>query len=266
MVALVFFWVFHKPSGEVKPASASQERAVPQEAAPTTTAPVASDAPEGFGYKMAWIAVRTTNTAALLQALPLHLPHQCTWRQGVAGAYAQTVFVTPAVGEWTLVAGTSLPFLDSPAAVKEAEALLLRLSQTFGEAQYFSSHRLIEAHGWMKAVQGKLVRAYAYVGEQGETVVAKGTFTPAEPSTLVNTLSAAAQQDAAYLERDDLISPTEELVMQVAAQWSIDPTTLGERRDIAPGQGWQGRFTGKESFGYFSDRFAKLKVPFWGLS
>ena len=194
---------------------------------------------------MAWIAVRTTDTAALLQALPVHQAQQCSWQQGVAGAYGQTLFVTPAVGDWTLVAGITLPFLDSPAAVKEAEALLLPLSRTFGEAQYFSSHRIVEAHGWMKAVAGTLVRAYAYVGERGETVVATGTRTPAEPLTLLNTLSADAQKDTAYFERPDLTSPDEELVMQVAAQWSVDPTTIEERHDIAPGLGWQGRYTKK---------------------
>jgi hypothetical protein len=68
------------------------------------------------------------------------------------------VFVTPPIGDWTLVVGTSLSFLDSPAAAKEAGTLLLQLSRTFGEAQYFSSHQVVEAHGWIKAVAGKVVR------------------------------------------------------------------------------------------------------------
>jgi hypothetical protein len=242
---LALFWLFRSPSHEVRPASDGPEKAALQEAPTSSDMPTAPDKPEGFGYKMAWLAVHTTNTAALLQALPMLQPQRCTWQQGVAGAYGPTVFVTPAVGKWTLIAGTSLPFLDSPAAVKEAEALLLQLSRTFGEAQYFSSHRVVEAHGGMKAVDGQLVRAYAYVGDQGETVVATGASTPAEPATLINTLSAAAQQDSTYLERPDLTSPDEELVMHIAAQWSVDPTALDERRDIAHGMGWQGHYKRK---------------------
>ncbi|SFQ82270.1 hypothetical protein [Hymenobacter arizonensis] len=243
VLLLALLWLFRGPSQPVRPASAGPEQAVRPPAPSATDVPTAPDGPEGFGYKMAWIAVRTTDTAALLQALPVDQLQRCTWQQGVAGAYGPSVFVTPAVGAWTLVAGTSLPFLDRPAAVQAAQALLLPLSRTFGEAQYFSSHRVVEAHGWMKAVDGQLVRAYAHVGDQGETVVASGTRTAAEPVTLVNTLSAAAQRDAAYRERPDVTSPDEELVMQVAGRWSVDPTTLEERHDVAPGLGWQGRFT-----------------------
>jgi hypothetical protein len=245
LLLLALFGLFRRPSSKVKLVSAPPDRAAFHQVNTAFKEPAALDAPESFGFKMAWLAVCTTNTAALLKELALRQPQQCTWQKGVAGAYGQTVFVTPPIGEWTLVAGTSLSFLDSPAAAKEAEALLLQLSRTFGEAQYFSSHRVVEAHGWMKAVAGKLVRAYAYVGDKGETVLATGAKISVEPATLVNTLSAAAQQDSTYLERPDLVSPTEELVMEVAAHWSVDPTTLEERRDIAPGKGWQGYYNRK---------------------
>jgi hypothetical protein len=245
LLLLALFGLFRRPSDKVKPVSATPDRAAFHQVTTALKEPAALDAPEGFGYKMAWLAVRTTNTAALLKELPLRQLQQCTWQKGVAGAYGQSVFVTPPIGEWTLVAGTSLFFLDSPAAAKEAEALLLQLSQTFGEAQYFSSHRVVEAHGWMKAVAGKVIRAYAHVGDKGETVIATGVKSCVEPATLVNTLSAAAQQDPSYLERPDLTSPTEELVMEVAAHWSVDPTSLEERRDIAPGRGWQGHYNRK---------------------
>nr|GEZ77608.1 hypothetical protein [Tanacetum cinerariifolium] len=116
--------------------------------------------------------------------------------------------------------------------------------------------RVIEAHGWAKGLKGKIVRAYAYVGDQGETVVATGPLSAVEPPTLVNTRSLAAQHDTAYLERPDLTTPTEELIMQIAAQWSVDPTTLDTRHDIAPGFGWQGHYDNPRK----SDGFASAII------
>jgi hypothetical protein len=245
-LSALLYWKFGRAAGHQKPASASHSTTASKASA--SQAPMVATAPNvpvSFGYKLTWLAVRTTEAKAVAQALHLQGLQQCSWEHGVEGAYAQTVFVTPAVAGWTLVAGRTLPFLPDPASVPAAEALVSQLSQQFGEAQYFSSQRVIEAHGWVKGLKGKIVRAYAYVGDQGETVVATGPLSAVEPPTLVNTRSLAAQRDTAYLERPDLTTPTEELVMKIAAQWSVDPTTLDTRHDITPGFGWQGRYVGK---------------------
>jgi hypothetical protein len=246
VLSALLYWKFGRAADNQKPAPASHSTTAPKTSA--SQAPMVATAPNvpvSFGYKLTWLAVRTTDAKAVAQALHLQGLQQCSWEQGIEGAYAQTVFVTPAVAGWTLVAGRTLPFLPDPASVPAAEALVSQLSQQFGEAQYFSSQRVIEAHGWAKGLKGKIVRAYAYVGDQGETVVATGPLSAVEPPTLVNTRSLAAQRDTAYLERPDLTTPTEELVMQIAAQWSVDPTTLDTRHDIAPGFGWQGHYVGK---------------------
>jgi len=245
-LSALLYWKFSRAADHQKPAPTSHSATTPKtSASPSPMVTTAPNAPVSFGYKLTWLAVRTTDSKAVAQALHLQGLQPCGWEQGIAGAYEQTVFVTPAVAGWTLVAGRTLPFLPESASVPETEALVSQLSQQFGEAQYFSSQRVIEAHGWVKRLQGKIVRAYAYIGEKGETVVATGPLSAIEPPTLVNTRSLAAQRDTAYLERPDLTTPTEELVMQIAAQWSVDPTTLDTRHDIAPGFGWQGHYVGK---------------------
>jgi hypothetical protein len=96
-----------------------------------------------------------------------------------------------------------------------------------------------------KSRGGQSSSGYAHVENQGETVLATGTKTSVEPTRLVNTLSAATQQNFTYLGHSDLVSPIEELVMQVAAHWSVDHTTLQGRQDIALGKGWQGYYNRK---------------------
>lgn len=240
------YWGFGKPADQRKLDSTSSVKVAPKSVESQSSGVAkTSGSPVSFGFKLAWVAMHTTDATAVAQALQLKGLQRCSWQQGVDGAYEQSVFVTPSIGGWTLVVGRPLPFLDGEASVQAAEALVSQLSRQFGEAQYFSSHRIIEAHGWIRGLHGQIVRAYAHVGEQGETVVATGKSSAAEPATLVNTRSLAAQRDTAYLERPELTSPSEELVMQIAAQWSVDPTSLDTRHDIAPELGWQGNYISK---------------------
>jgi hypothetical protein len=99
---------------------------------------------------------------------------------------------------------------------------LVRLSKDLATTvQFFSTHRVVEAHSWAFADRGRLIRAFAYVGEQGDTVLNIGNKTPGEPR----------------LKPGDV--PTEETVMQVAAKWSIDPTTF-DSQPVQPALGWSG--------------------------
>jgi hypothetical protein len=224
------------------------KREVPKETSAVPSPAVATDTkstPVSFGYKLAWVAVRSQHAEQVIQALQLQQVQPCSWQQGVDSAYAQQVFVTPPIGEWTLVAGRSLPLIDNATTLRAAETLLIRLSREFGEAQYFYSNRIVETHGWLKAQQGQLVRAYVYNGEQGETLVSTGKRSTAEPATLVNTRSTAALRDPNYLDQPQLVTPSEELVMQVAAHWSIDPSELEARYNIPSQGGWRGYYLAK---------------------
>lgn len=237
-------WLWLRPTS----ATTTAKGEVPRETSAVLNPAVAPDAkstPVSFGYKLAWVAVRSQHAEQVIQALQLQQVQPCSWQQGVASAYAQQVFITPPIGEWTLVAGRRLPLVDNATTLRAAETLLVRLSREFGEAQYFYSNRIIETHGWLKAQQGQLVRAYVYSGEQGATVVNTGKRSTAEPATLVDTRSTAALRDPNYLDQLQLITPSEELVMQIAAKWSIDPTELEARYDIPSQGGWQGYYEAK---------------------
>ncbi len=187
-----------------------------------------SDGTIGFGYKIMWIAVRTTQTAEVAELLELRKIKEAGWSDGIDAAYKQSVFVTPAIKGWTLAVGMGLPPGDSPERIEEVKALLIKLSLEFGEAQFFCTHRVVEYHCWIKATAGKIDRAYAYLGENGENILVEGNITPVERDyNLVNTFSKEAQSDD-YYDREDLDYPDEELVMTIAESWSVNPTAIDE--------------------------------------
>jgi hypothetical protein len=195
------------------------------------------DSPVSFGYKIMWYAVQTDDKWKLAEILGFQNMSECNWQTGVDKAYNGSVFITPVVQGWTLVCGWGLSSAESKDEIKEVKEVLMRLSRGFREAQYFCTHRVTEYHCWMKAVHGEVVRVYAYLGESGENVAIEGEPTVFEKTlNLPNTFSDEAKA-ADYTEREDITWPYEQLVMEVAANWSVDPSALEDRKDIAPGLG-----------------------------
>jgi len=173
--------------------------------------PTKPDAPISFGFKCAWYALRTNDLDAVVSALGIAAPVISSWANGIEAAYTGKVFVTPPLGEWILAVGTSL-FHQDHSAEKSVAPILKRLSRTFGEAQYFATHRVVEAHCWALARNGTIARAFEYVGDHGE--ITWNTGNPTEAEHLLG---------AEVLE---FPGPSESHVMQVASAWSIDPSEL----------------------------------------
>ncbi|PBQ30636.1 hypothetical protein CNR22_02225 [Sphingobacteriaceae bacterium] len=189
------------------------------------------NSPVGFGYKTSWFAVKSAHYEKLVQYFGLTNVREATWKAGIDAAYEDGIFISPEMDSWNLIVGNSLPSGDSKEGIKETTELLKTLSGEFGEAQFFSTHRVVEFHCWMKAVNGNMERLYSYIGESGETIAYEGKPTAIEEQfNLINTLSEEAQQKD-YFGREDLTYPDEELVMLVARDWSIDPTQLDERKE-----------------------------------
>ena len=200
-------------------------------------ASIIPDAPVPFGHKCVWFAVKTDQKNRLVEIFKLRKVMDCNWEAGIAQAYKGSVFITPAIAGWTLVCGWGLPTGDSKESIRKLKDLLRPLSEEFSEDQFFCTHRVSEYHCWMKASNGNIDRVYSYSGEAGENPVVEGQPTEFEKGfDLINTLSVEAQ-DPKYFEREDLDFPNEETVMQVAGNWSVDPTKLDERNDIASGLG-----------------------------
>jgi hypothetical protein len=122
-------------------------------------------------------------------------------------------------------------------------AILQSLSQRYGEAQYFATHRVVDYHVWTKYAYGSETRAFAYLGERGETLVDRGEKTPGEVELgydYYNEKSPLAETDE-YWQREDLCYPRESHVMEVAGKWSINPTLLDES-DADPATGFVGDY------------------------
>ncbi|MEI8273094.1 MAG: hypothetical protein WCG08_10770 [Paludibacter sp.] len=186
-----------------------------------------------FGYNCMWFAVKTTDKKGLTKALKIKDISESNWKVGVDSAYKGAIFITPHIADWTLACGSGLPHADSKEGIEEINKILCALSNEFGEAQFFCTNHVVEYHCWIKATKGHITRIYSYLGETGENIIIKGEPTTFEKTmNLVNTFSKEAKSES-YLERKDIVLPDEELVMKVAENWSVNPTTLSKRKDIA---------------------------------
>jgi hypothetical protein len=192
------------------------------------------DSAISFGYKTSWFAVKTDNKNRIAEMLKLKNAQECNWKVGIKESYNNSIYITPQIKDWTLVCGISL--LNGNGDDKEnivfIKKIIKDLSDEFGEAQFFGSHRVVEYQSWMKAINGKIVRAYCYLGESAENLIVEGEPTDIEKKyNLINTFSKEAQDDK-YFEREDLFYPDEEFVMKVAENWSVNPTKLEGRKDV----------------------------------
>jgi hypothetical protein len=188
--------------------------------------------PEGFGYKIAWLAIRTEDTHAVANALGLAGVHAASWAEGVKAAYdarqepRAAVFLTPPVDGWTLaVLGGGDLFDDDGTGGGALD--LAALSRRFGEAQKFATYRVTECHEWQRWAGGFPVRRYRSDGSSWEI-----RFDEGDPARAEGNPPHAADLDADNWEDFDLAD--ESMVMSVAAEWSIDPTALEERADLPP--------------------------------
>ena len=199
------------------------------------------DSAINFGYKCMWFAIKTDNKNKIAEILKLKNVSDCNWQVGIDEAYNGSVFITPTISDWTLACGLGLPHGDSKEAIEEVKNILKILSEEFGEAQFFCTHRVIEYHCWIKASNGQVERVYSYLGELGENILIEG-----EPTTFEQTLKLAdtfsdEAKDERYFEREDIVWANEGLVMKIAEHWSIDPTKLDEQKDIIPSLGLLGK-------------------------
>jgi hypothetical protein len=172
----------------------------------------------GFGHKQAWLAVRDGEPALVAGALGLRELGPVSWRVGIDLSYLtdDRVAMTPALagagdGRWLLATGQWL-------LLHAADIDPAGLSSALGtEVQRFATHRVVEAHEWCRAVDGVLVRAFAYVGERGEV-----THWVGDPDETEAGFGVSAKPD----DGESSLIVGEDDVMRVAGAWSVDPTGL----------------------------------------
>lgn len=192
------------------------------------------DSPIGFGYKTTWWSFLSRDTQAVADAIGLVNPQPCNWHSGIPASYENGIFISPPVGNWTLVTGFKLP-PSGEQMETECLASLLKLSSQFNEVQFFSTHRVVEYHVWARAVEGKLNRGFGYIGESGEFFWNVGdNGTEAKLGWQFPTQDEL-DSDSGELETDDWDWPGEEHVMEIAAEWSVSPVELESEK--SPGVG-----------------------------
>lgn len=171
------------------------------------------DYPVPFGYKCQWFAIKTNDTQAVINAMQLKNVRVANWTTGIDGAYEGYYFISPPINGWTLVINSVMPDfsgVETPSPL----TVISDLSSRFGEASYFGTHRVVEYHAWAKSVNGKLVRAYGYLGEAGEIIINQGEISQGE---LDNNLIFTD------LNADEPNLPSEEDVLLIAKKWTVDP-------------------------------------------
>ncbi|MET8360972.1 hypothetical protein [Micromonospora sp. NPDC005171] len=191
-----------------------------------------TDAAIGFGYKLQWLAVRDRSVDTVAAALNLGRPVPANWRDAVTAAHDDhgNWLLTPPLDQWTLAASRDVPAPDDD----RFGAWLATLSRLLGEVQYFGTHRVVEYHGWGRARDGVVERAFAYLGERGEVLFDVGQRTMEEHALGVG---AACDEDDPWDDDDETSQwPDEETVLTLAGQWSVDPRKL--ENALIPGHPW----------------------------
>ncbi len=192
---------------------------------------VAADRPVAFGYKMAWLAIRTSDTDAVVETLDLAVPAKANWNSGIGTVYddkfgEKRVFVSPPVDGWMFVVGLALPHPMSPAFVDKWTPMMTALATRFGDAQYYFTYPLIDFYGWAIYANGKRVRAFA-ISDAG-IVLSQGKPTREEKALGLKLFELRGVKERKGDAGGEIILyPTEDHVMRLASKWSLDPTTLG---------------------------------------
>ncbi|MEX2188933.1 MAG: hypothetical protein WD875_19145 [Pirellulales bacterium] len=204
-----------------------------EEVAPLPPLDATPDRPQFFGYKTSWIAVRSGNAEDIVRVFVDAEVFRANWASGNEAARQGLEFVTPVVDGWVFIIAPwgTIATGDDPFVFAE------ELSRQFGESQYFHTHRIVDAHAWYLFRNGQELRGYEYLGESGSTDRNHGERTPGEIALGYQYFDESSPEASSeeYWERDDLTSPSEDHVMEVAGKWSIDPRTLDEREEVSCG-------------------------------
>jgi hypothetical protein len=200
-----------------------------------------------FGYKCGWLAVQSSAPSEVITRLGIREVRQAPWREGIEAAYERSddgiVYVTPAIDGWVLVVGTSLFSTLSGARGASVPDYVTSMSGSLGTVvQYFGTHRVSEAHTWILAERGKLVRAYGVCDNEVEFDMGEHTAGENELGIHFDLHAEAPRfsKDDPQPFREWLSHQIgEKMVLRVASRWSIDPQTLDQRR--LP-RGWLGSY------------------------
>jgi hypothetical protein len=183
-------------------------------------------------YPCRWLAIKSHNPGAVLEALQLTKASPCSWEEGLARTFDRKLFVSPPIHGWIIVLGTALP--DPALDIDVCFRFLLHLSRKLGQVQFFNMNRALSHHAWAILDKGTVLRAYAWAGQ---TLWNQGSPTAAEEHLAIRFLEYGEVLARKVTARFDPMAANTEKVPLLAARWGIDPAALGrslmdERRGL----------------------------------
>ncbi len=222
------------------------------------------DKPQPFGFKVNWLAVKTLDPLAVIEALELEAATPANWEFGLAAAYGGDgrVFVSPQLGGWVLAVSGSLPYPTNQVQDdngRKFDAMFAHLMERFDDVQLYGSHRVVDFVTWARAQNGKAVRIFSWTGCEGAVLENIGEQTTEEATLKMADLSGLSAADAGeeifrlageqQAELDTLVAtglslrdalktvrensgeafPGETDVVKLAGLWSLDPSRLSEQ-------------------------------------
>ncbi|MBU6401878.1 MAG: hypothetical protein KGS61_16300 [Verrucomicrobia bacterium] len=179
--------------------------------------------PNPFDQPCRWVAVKTANPMAVQAALALNNPTPCGWSDILAKLDEPRLFLSPPVAGWTLVMGQALP--DPAGDVDDCFHFVRQLSRKLGLVQFFALNRVLGHHAWVQALDGRIIRAYAWAGE---TLWNQGRMSAAEIELGLRCCAYGEAVVRPGIGTRDWEAVNTENVMALAARWSIDPTTIDD--------------------------------------
>lgn len=195
-------------------------------------AEILPDKPRPFGFKVSWLCVKANSSEEVIEKLGLKNAEHTNWEFGLSQV-RDRVFVSPPLDGYVLAVGYET-FGIMPDVDEELEALKA-IAVKFDEVQCYSSSRISDFYVWAKFVKGQLIRGYGWNGGEGMVYLNEGELTPQELSLGFGKFIQNDDDDW-----DSVEFPDEESVVEIAAEWGVDP--LFNDSDYP------------DAFGYISDR------------
>jgi hypothetical protein len=187
-------------------------------------------APLLFDNPRAWLAVRTTDVHSLVDALDLRHISPCAWADAPQRA-EEGVFVSPPIEGWVLLFGAGLP--EPSDDVDEFFKFLTALSRRCGLVTYFSTDAIFHHHAWVKANDGRIVRAYAWADE---VLWNQGELTQAERDLRLYCLPYDWRPDHVSPRARDQARHNCERIPMLASRWGIEPRAVdAQTTGLRPG-------------------------------
>jgi len=166
-----------------------------------------------------WLAIRSTRSKAVWDALGLTCAVPCSWQEGINGD--SELFISPPVDGWIIVTGSRLP-----QPVRDVDAcflFLVCLSRALGHVQFFMADAVRCHHAWVRVENGTVTRAYAWVNE---TVWNQGPKTLAEIELNMKCLNYGEDAEVANRATGSSTAANVNKIPALAARWSIDPAAV----------------------------------------